>query len=39
LGSAQVLYTPRSQAPTLRNANIEVVQAWRAWYFLSREKR
>jgi len=23
----------------LRNANIEVVQAWRAWYFLACEKR
>ena len=25
------------KAPTLRNASIEVVQAWRAWYFLSRD--
>jgi len=24
---------------TLRNVNIEVVQVWRAWYFLSHEKR
>ena len=28
---------PRSQAPTLRNTDIEVVQAWVAWYFLSCE--
>ena len=27
------------KAPTLRNVNIEVVQAWRAWYFFSREQR
>ena len=27
------------KAPTLRNTNIEVVQAWRAWYFFSCEQR
>ena len=27
------------KAPTLWNTNIEVVQAWRAWYFFSREQR
>ena len=30
---------PFSQAPTLRNTNIEVVQPYKACYFLLREKR
>jgi len=28
-----------SQAPTFWNANNTIVQAWRAWYFMSCEKR
>ena len=30
---------PHSEAPMPGNANVEVVQAWRAWYFFSREKQ
>ena len=29
--------SPHSQAPTLQNVNIEVVQGWRAWYFISHD--
>ena len=30
-----VFFVLRSKAPTLRNVSVEVMQAWRAWYFLS----